>query len=188
MKSKILLILFVIFFNTKALSKNVNIEAKNITLDKDNITTIFENDVVVKTENKIFKSDYVKYNKKNGLLILRKNISITDDKNNLINADYAEYSEKDKILKSVGLTRIVTSENYKIESEDIIFDNKKNLIFSKKNASIEDIDGNLIFLENFEYLISSNIFKSIGLVKIKDKKENVYEFSQVYIDTKKKKF
>ena len=29
-------------------------------------------------------------------------------------------------------------------------------------------------------------FKSIGNIKIKDHLENVYEFSQIYIDTKKK--
>ena len=53
---------------------------------------------------------------------------------------------------------------------------------------IIDRDNNKIFLENFEYLIKQNIFKSIGLVKIKDTRENSYEFSQIYIDTKKKKF
>ena len=31
-----------------------------------------------------------------------------------------------------------------------------------------------------------NIFKSVGLVKIEDKQNNTYEFSQIYIDTKKK--
>ena len=51
---------------------------------------------------------------------------------------------------------------------------------------MKDPDGNQIYLENFEFNINSNIFKSIGLVKIQDKMNNIYEFSQIYIDTKKK--
>ena len=31
-----------------------------------------------------------------------------------------------------------------------------------------------------------NIFRSVGEISIKDKKNNTYEFSQIYIDTKKK--
>ena len=41
-------------------------------------------------------------------------------------------------------------------------------------------------MDSFEFEINNNIFKSVGLVKIEDKLDNVYEFSQVYIDTKKK--
>ena len=81
---------------------------------------------------------------------------------------------------------ISTPENYKIESSDILFDNKKRLVSSKKKSNIIDADNNKINLENFEYLIDSNIFKSIGLIEFEDKNDNTYEFSQIYIDTKKK--
>ena len=43
-----------------------------------------------------------------------------------------------------------------------------------------------IVLENFKYNTNSNIFKSIGLIEIKDKLNNEYKFSQIYIDTKKR--
>ena len=42
------------------------------------------------------------------------------------------------------------------------------------------------YLNNFEYTASTNIFKSVGFIKIQDKLDNLYEFSQIYIDTKKK--
>ena len=35
-----------------------------------------------------------------------------------------------------------------------------------KGISVKDLDGNEIYLENFEYLAEENIFKSIGLIKI----------------------
>ena len=60
----------------------------------------------------------------------------------------------------------------------------KKKAVSKDNTIIKDLDNNIIYLENFEFL-DENIFKSVGLVKIEDKQNNTYEFSQVYIDTKK---
>ena len=46
-------------------AENLVIEAKNISLDKNKETSIFEREVIVKTENnKIIKSDYAEYNKK----------------------------------------------------------------------------------------------------------------------------
>ena len=62
----------------------------------------------------------------------------------------------------------------------------KKIIKSNEKANVKDQEGNEIELDNFEYQTSSNIFKSIGYVKIIDNKKNTYEFSQVYIDTKKK--
>ena len=164
----------------------MQIQSKNISINKNDETTIFENEVVVKTENKTITSDFVKYDKKKEFLILRKNIVAKDNKNNIIEADYAEYSDLKKIFITTGLTKITTSESYTIEAEDILFDNKNRIINSKNKSILTDLDGNVIYLENFEYLIDENIFKSIGYVKIEDQKENVYEFSQIYIDTKKK--
>ena len=58
---------------------------------------------------------------------------------------------------------------------------------SEKSAVITDQEKNKIYLDSFEYLTKKNIFKSIGYIKIEDIKNNSYEFSQVYIDTKKRK-
>ena len=86
----------------------------------------------------------------------------------------------------MGPTKVTTSENYIIEGKDIVFNDGKKVIISDKNALITDNDGNKIYLDNFEYQIEKNIFKSIGYIKIQDKKENIYEFSQIYMNTKKK--
>ena len=51
---------------------------------------------------------------------------------------------------------------------------------------IIDQENNQISLEKFNYEINKDIFKSVGNVKIQDKNQNTYEFSQIYIDTKKK--
>ena len=67
----------------------------------------------------------MKYNKKTGLLILKNNVKAEDEKNNIIYSDYAEYNEKEEIFKSIGFSKIITSENYIIQADDIIVDNKK---------------------------------------------------------------
>ena len=72
------------------------ITAKNISLDKNKNISVFENEVVVKTKDKTLKSDYAKYDRSNGFLILKENISVHDEKNNKMFADYAEYNEKVK--------------------------------------------------------------------------------------------
>tara|TARA_B100000767_G_scaffold274913_2_gene309537 strand:- start:909 stop:3305 length:2397 start_codon:yes stop_codon:yes gene_type:complete len=187
MKNKLLSIIFSILFLPNALAENLLIEAKNISLDKNTDISIFKDEVIVTTEdNNIIKSDYVEYNKKKGFLKLKNNIVVKDNQNNIIETDYAEYYVSDKLFKSKGATKITTSEEYVIQGEDINFDNKKRFINSKKSSIIKDKDENKIFLENFEYQIVDNIFKSIGFVKINDNMGNVYEFSQIYIDTKKK--
>ncbi len=187
MKNKIILLLIFLLYSFPSLSENLFIEAKNISLNKKNKTTVFKDEVSVRTEDGIrITSNYAEYDKEKAYLVLRENIEAIDKKNNLIKANYAEYNEKTKILKTLGITKIFTPEKYFIEGEDIIFDKSKEIINSNKKAVVKDDENNKIFLENFEYQAENNIFKSIGFAKIEDKMDNSYEFSQIYIDTKKK--
>ncbi|MDA9684806.1 hypothetical protein N9U33_04390 [Candidatus Pelagibacter bacterium] len=186
MRSKIYISLFTFIFFSNTFAEELLIQAKNITLDKDKVTTIFENDVVVKTKNKTIKSQYVKYNKKIGLLILKKSIVAEDNENNVITSENAEFNENNGIFKTFGPTNIFTSENYKVKGRDITLNNQSKTISSNKLTTISDPEGNYIELQNFNYQVKNNIFQSIGSVKISDKHKNDYEFSQIYIDTKKK--
>ena len=187
MKNKILVIFFLVLSTTKSFSENLFIEAKNISIDKKNNKTIFDKEVKITTEDKnVIKSNYVEYDKNRGMLIIKNNVIAKDIKNNIIKTNYAEYDENNKIFKTIGLSEIVTSENYIIKGQDIILDNKNEIINSLKKTTIEDQDGNQIFLNSFNYNIKTNIFKSVGYVKVQDKMRNEYEFSQIYIDTEKK--
>ena len=53
-------------------------------------------------------------------------------------------------------------------------------------TTIIDPDKNKIFVTNFDYQIKNNIFKSTGSIEVLDNRKNKYQFSQIYIDTKKK--
>ena len=47
--------------------------------------------------------------------------------NNIIETNYAEYNEIKKIFKSVGKTKIITSENYIVEGKNITLNNNEIL-------------------------------------------------------------
>lgn len=187
MKNKILISFIFVFLNTYLLAENIKIESKVISIDKKKEISIFKDEVKIITEDgyNLF-SDYAEYDKKNKIIKLKKNVIATDNKKNKILTNYAEYNESNGVFKSKGDTEFISSENYTIKGTDINFDYKNKIISSEYNTLISDIDNNQIQLANFRYETSNSIFKSIGSIEIKDKLENTYKFSQIYIDTKKK--
>ena len=86
----------------------------------------------MKTKNKIIESQYVKYNKKIGLLILKNDITATDSDGNRITTENAEFDENEEIFKTFGPTNIVTSEKYIVVGRDIIINNKNKTISSNE--------------------------------------------------------
>ena len=182
-------LIFLFLFITAVNAEDVAIESKNMSFDKTNQKTIFSNEVILKTkENKSIKSEYAEYDKKNGLIILKDEVVLIDRQNNKIETNHAEYFEDKKIFKTIGASKIITKEGYVVDGSNFFFDSLNNNLVSKESTVIKDVEENTIYLENFEFLNRENIFKSVGSIKVEDKIKNVYEFSQIYIDVKKKKF
>ena len=157
MKNKFLAVFLSILFFQPLMGENLNIQSSEIFIDKKSHLTIFKGEVVAK-----------------------------DNKNNIFKTNYAEYKKDLKFLKSKGETTILTSEGYSLVGTNIIFDNKNRFIKSNDKATIKDLENNNIYLENFEYSTENNFFKSTGKIKIVDSKNNSYNFSQIYIDEKKR--
>ena len=78
-------------------------------------------------ENLEISSTEIKLDKKESKIVLKGNIKAKDDNDNILKAEEAFYLKKQDLLNSVGLTTIVTSENYRFESKNVVFDNKKKL-------------------------------------------------------------
>ena len=176
---------FLISFET--LAENLNISSKNITVDKISEVTIFKDEVYIEDEKKnIIRSDYAEYNKKTNIIKLENNVNGIDAKGNNFKTKKALYNEKLKLFESFGETTITTNGGSNIKTENIIFDYLKGVIFSNEETIITDFQNNKIILDNFEYQINSNIFKSIGKIKITDNLKNSYEFSQIYLNEKTK--
>ena len=157
MKNNLLIIFFSVFFCQSILAESLNIKSLSISIDKNTKITIFKDDVVA-----------------------------TDSKNNVLETKFAEYNKTLEVLESKGDTTILTSEGYFLSGKNIKFDNQRNLIESNESAVITDLEGNKINVENFEYSTNKNFFKSIGNIKVDDINNNSYNFSQVYIDEKKR--
>ena len=190
MKNKLLtllLLLFFIFFQNFLHADNLDIKAKNIKIDKNNEITVFEKEVEITDKfNNIINADYVEYNKKDNFLKLEGNIYSKDINGNIFTSSKATYDNKNQIFKSIGDTTFETVEGYKIISSNITIDNIESKITTDSKTIITDLENNKIFLDNFEYIKKNNIFKSVGEIEIIDKNKNSYNFSQIYIDERKK--
>ena len=188
MKSKFLFIVLFFILSSRLLCEEIFIQAQDISISKKDQITVFENNVVIKTQdNKTIKSNYAEYDKINQFIIIKGNVTAVDDSNNFVNTENATYDEKNKLFTSIGKTSITTTENYKLFGEDVFFDDINKKIYSRKKTKLQDTEKNNICLDSFDYSIKDNIFKSIGSIFIEDINNNNYEFSQIYIDTKKKK-
>ncbi len=157
MKNKIVIFLFYIFSFIPSYGENLNIQASNITIDKKTKITVFKNQVSAK-----------------------------DEKNNELLTEFAEYDKELELFKTVGETIIITSRGFVVEGKDMVFNNNKNYIKSNNPAKIKDLEKNEIYLDNFEYSTSKNFFQSKGNIKVIDSNKNQYNFSQIFIDEKKK--
>ena len=157
MKNKIIIFLIYIFFCAQSVAENLNIQSLNMTVDKKTKITIFQNQVSAK-----------------------------DEKNNKLLTELAEYDRNSQLLKTIGKTTVITSEGYFISGENFVFDNIKNIITSNNSATIKDLENNEIYLENFEYSTVDKFFQSVGKIKVIDSKQNIYNFTQIYIDEKKR--
>ena len=157
MKNNFIKILLFFLLTNVSFADELEISAKNISLDKKKEISIFQDDVI-----------------------------IIDKDNNIIKTDYAVYDYKLQIIEAKGDTVITTSKGYIVETKDINFNKNNNFINSESSTVIKDVQNNKIYLENFNYQMKRNIFKSVGLIKVIDKSNNTYEFSQIYIDENKK--
>ncbi|RPG16621.1 MAG: LPS-assembly protein LptD [Pelagibacteraceae bacterium TMED124] len=129
----------------------------------------------------------VQLNKESKIIYANGNVQIMDNKKNIIFTEKAEYNKINEVVRSFGDTDIVTSEKFRIQGEDIFYDNIKQVIYSNKKSVITDINGNKIYTDMFKYLTEKNMFFSQGDVKVVDKRDNEYLFSEIYIDEKKRK-
>tara|TARA_B100000780_G_C21121355_1_gene454276 strand:- start:251 stop:2590 length:2340 start_codon:yes stop_codon:yes gene_type:complete len=133
------------------------------------------------------KSSKIKYDDKNKVTLFEGSVEAKDEKNNKFFTSYAKHNKIQKLFETIGETKIITSEGYEILGSNIILDNEKKIIYSNYSTRIKDKDGNKILVSMFNYSILTNIFFSKGEIKITDLNNNKFNFSEIYIDEKKKK-
>ena len=141
----------------------------------------------VSAEELEINSSKIQYDDFNKVTIFEGSVNSVDSKGNKIFSEYAKYNKIDGIIETRGDTKIITAGGYEAIGKDVILDNKKKLIYSNYKTQIKDKDGNKIIVDMFNYSILTNIFFSKGNIKVVDKSNNIYNFSEIYVDEKKKK-
>ena len=132
-------------------------------------------------------SSKIQYNNANKITTFEGNVRSEDKKGNQLFSEYAKYNKVINLFETNGETKIITSGGYEILSSNVFLDNKSKKIYSNYKTQITDLDGNKIFVDMFDYSILTSIFFSKGNIKILDINNNNYNFSEIYIDEKKKK-
>ncbi len=71
----------------------------------------------------------IQLNKETKIVHATGNVQISDNKRNIIFTEKAEYNKINELVRSFGETDIITSEKFRIQGEDIFYDNKKQVIY-----------------------------------------------------------
>ena len=187
MRNSLFLIFLFLIISKTSFAEILNIEAETIKINKKEEVSVFKNKVIIKDESlNLIKSEYAEFNKVKNFLTLKDNVIILDEDGNEFYTEHATYDKNNKIVKSIGNSKIISAHGYIVNTDGLVINKKTDSVFSKTDSTIEDLEGNIISLKNFEFLSNKNIFKSIGEINVKDKMGNSYFFSQIYIDERKK--
>ena len=139
------------------------------------------------SEELFINASSVEIDKTGKTVFAKGNVEIYDKDKNIIFSEVAEYDKVKGIVKTVGVTKIITSEKYEVSGADMIYDDNKKLIYSQNTTIITDPNQNKITVDMFNYLTLKKMFFSKGEIEIIDNRENKYLFSEIYIDETKNK-
>ena len=185
---KILLIFLILitFFNTKLLSKEVNLKAKEVlTLENGNII-IGKKEVEAKIDKEIeIFADKITYNKITEEIIAEINVVAKDliNKTEIKSQKMIFLKKKNKIITE-GKTFYSLNNEYNGESSDVNFDINEKLIFSKNFSIFKDNFDNVIEVSSFRYSNNTEILKA-NEIQLFDKDKNKYFLSKGFINLKK---
>tara|TARA_Y100000768_G_scaffold283413_1_gene218059 strand:- start:3254 stop:6148 length:2895 start_codon:yes stop_codon:yes gene_type:complete len=166
--------------NSKAIDKEVEIDAKNFEYNKLKNTIYAQGDVKInnKKDKYLIYSDEITYNKFKGTILTKSNSKAISD-NITIDADIFKYDERNNILIAEGKVKVDDKiEDYKLEAEYLTYNKNFNKIFTegKTYALIEnkyEFKSKNVFLNRNKKELKSNNYSTI-----KDDEGNFYRLSK----------
>jgi len=186
MKIKFILFLFFqsIFFNSILYSDEVEIVSDNIKiLDNGNIIESIQTNAIIKSKGLYIEGDYSVYNKRTEIIKFEKNVLFNDRTKNIkVETANAKYNKQLDILETVGATNINIENRYEIISSNMFYDRRSQKIYSNRETTIKDIDGNIYNLENsFQFDLNNEIITT-EKTNIIDTDNNIYIFENSKIN------
>ena len=186
MKIKFILFLFFqfIFFNSILYSDEVEIVSDNIKiLDNGKIIESIQTNAIIKKKGLYIEGDYSVYNKETEIIKFEKNVLFNDRTKNIkVETENAKYNQKLDILETIGITNIKIENKYEIISSNMFYNRRSQKIYSNKETTIKDINGNIYNLENsFQFDLNKEIITT-KKTNIIDTDNNIIYFENAKIN------
>ncbi len=186
MKIRIFLIIFIISIlpNKIAKANEINIISDNIEiLDSGKKIKSINTKAIIESEGLEIEGDQSIYDKDNQEVIFEKNVLFFDKiKNVSIETEKVLYNKKKNILNTIGKTKIVLENEYKIISKNVFYDRNLEKIYSNFETTINDLEGNVYNIEKKLILDVKNDIVSTNNITIIDIDNNIYLFENAKVN------
>ena len=186
MKIKFILFLFFqfIFFNPILNSDEVEIVSDNIKiLENGRIIESIQTNAIIQNKGLYIEGDYSVYDKEKEIIRFEKNVLFNDKTKNIsIETAQAKYNQKLDILETIGITNIKVENKYEITSSNLFYNRRSKQIYSNRETTVKDINGNIYNLENnFQFDLNNEIITT-EKTNIIDTDNNIYIFENAKIN------
>ena len=184
----IFFIIFSFFQNTVFAEKEIFFEAKEINSFSENNLIIGKGEasIELKDEIKISAEEFI-YNKKDRFINAKKKVKVYDYKNKiLINSNYLVFDQKKNNIISYGDTQVYTKDGHEIFGSDIEYNIQNKNINSRNKTVIIDNKKNIIETSSIDLDEKTNLFSATE-IKILDEKKNIYFLKNGKVDLNKKR-
>ena len=177
-----ILVFFLFFLNANS-QEDIIFNAGQINiLNNGNLVKATNGSEVILPDNIIITSEELDYDKIDLILEFNKSITAEDKINNIkLETEKLKYFKNKNILNAYNKTIILIQSNYKINSSDVVYDKKNDLVFSKQPSKITDKYNNKINVNSFTYDVIKKIIKA-DKIKIEDIENNKYFFENAIFD------
>ena len=186
MKIKFIFFIFFqfIFLISSLNSDEVEIVSDNMKiLENGKIIESIQTNAIIKKKGLYIEGDYSVFNKETEIIKFKKNVFFKDIKKNItIETENAKFNQKLDILETIGITNIKIENKYEIITSDVFYDRGSKNIYSKKETTIKDVDGNIYNLENSFQLDLVKEVISTNKTNIIDTDNNIYIFENAKIN------
>ena len=192
MKNNIKLIIYLfalICLTQSSISDEFEVKSNSIKVTDEGNLIDASGDVEVKSgEDIIIKSKKSILNKKKLLLISTGDVLFEDKKSNIkIKSDKIIFDRLENKLTVKGNAVVILDNNYTLNSSEVIYDKKKEIVFSNTNSTLFDNYGNTIKFSEFNLDLNSRVAKIFNINAL-DTDKNNFLLEEGFVDLRNERF